>query len=125
MPATAALDQKKYVYKIVPADVWAAATQSGSFAGSEHDNRDGFVHLSAGAQVRETLAKHFKDQKDLLLVAFNAEVLGPALRWEISRDGELFPHLYGSLQTALALWHRPLPSPVDGARAWDEAWLAC
>ncbi len=125
MPINAAAIQETHVYKIVPAILWADATRSGTFTGSDHDRRDGFIHLSAGAQVRETLAKHFKDQTDLLLVAYNAKALGSALHWEASRDGELFPHLYGSLQTALALWHRPLPEPVNGARLWNEAWLEC
>lgn len=125
MHDNAAAIRQTHVYKIVPATLWAEATRSGNFTGSEHDRRDGFIHLSASAQVRETLAKHFKDQTDLLLVAYSAKALGTALQWEASRDGELFPHLYGSLQTALALWHRPLPAPVDGVRHWNEAWLEC
>ncbi len=97
------------VYKIVSARDWADAEAKGRYDGSADDLRDGFIHLSADDQWTETAAKWFAGQPDLLLVAFEAEVLGPALKWEPSRGGALFPHLYGPLPTALAVERKPLP----------------
>jgi uncharacterized protein (DUF952 family) len=98
------------VYKLVDRAAWQAAEAAGSFGGSAVDVRDGFIHFSSAAQVRETAQRHFAGQSDLLLVAVDAPALGPALRWEPSRGGDLFPHLYGPLPlgavrsvTALAL----------------------
>lgn len=96
------------VFKICPAGAWAAAQAAGHYAGSPDDARDGFIHLSAADQVEATLARHFAGQDGLLLVAFNAADLG-GLRWEASRGGALFPHLYGVLATGAARWVKPLP----------------
>jgi uncharacterized protein (DUF952 family) len=85
------------VFKLVDRASWQAAAASGSFDGSAVDARDGFIHFSTAAQVRETAARHFAGQRDLLLVAIDASALGDALRWEPSRGGALFPHLYGPL----------------------------
>jgi uncharacterized protein (DUF952 family) len=87
----------RLVYKLVDRAAWQAAAPSASFAGSADDMRDGFIHFSTAAQVRETAARHFAGQPDLLLVAVDAVSLGEALRWEPSRGGALFPHLYGAL----------------------------
>ena len=95
------------VYKIMTRDDWAAALKAGVFQGSDDDKRDGFIHLSAKEQIAGTLAKHFAGQKDLLLIAFEAEALGAALRWEESRGGALFPHLYGPLDPTLAVSVEP------------------
>ncbi len=80
---------------------------SGTFAGSPDDRRDGFIHLSAANQVRGTFEKYFASGPEPVLVAFDAERFGPALKWEVSRGGELFPHLYGILDisTAIATSH--------------------
>lgn len=102
------------IFKIVDGEAWRAACREGAFRGSAADARDGFIHLSAPHQVRETAAKHFKGKADLLLIAFDETALGEALVWEPSRGGALFPHLYGSLPTASALWTRPLPLDGDG-----------
>ena len=83
------------VYKIVPAALWRASEATGVFAGSPADARDGFIHLSTAAQVPGTAARHFAGVEDLLLVAVSAD--GLDLRWEPSRGGDLFPHLYGEL----------------------------
>jgi uncharacterized protein (DUF952 family) len=88
------------VYKIARKTEWEEAERSGIFAGSPDDNRDGFIHLSSAAQVRATCAVHFASERDLLLVAVDAERLGPALKWELSRRGQSFPHLYGALRVA-------------------------
>jgi uncharacterized protein (DUF952 family) len=103
------------VFKIVTAAEWQAAEQAGVFAGSAVDARDGFIHLSTAAQVRETAARHFAGQAGLFLVALEAAVFGPALTWETSRGGALFPHLYGVLDPRLALWAKPLPLAAGGA----------
>jgi uncharacterized protein (DUF952 family) len=108
------------VYKIVPASLWDAAVTSGRFNGSTDDVRDGFIHLSAAAQIAGTLAKYFRDTPDLLLIAFKTEQLEPYLKWEGSRGGELFPHYYNPLPVELALWQRPLPLSPSGIPAFYE-----
>ena len=85
------------IYKITPEPAWRAAAAAGAFTGAPLDRADGFIHFSTGTQARETAARHFAGQADLLLVAVDAEALGEALRWEPSRGGALFPHLYAAL----------------------------
>lgn len=113
------------IYKVLPAADWAAACEQGAFSGSADDARDGFIHLSAAHQLGGTLAKYFRDQKNLLLVAFRSTDLGPDLKYEASRGGDLFPHLYGPLPTALALWQRPLELGGDGVPVVKSEWLEC
>jgi len=91
------------LYKILPSAEWAAAEAAGVFEGSALDRKDGFIHFSAEDQWRETLRLHFAGQSDLVLVTVEAEALGDALKWEASRGGALFPHLYGVLPTARAV----------------------
>ena len=102
------------IYKILPKRLWEEAVLTGAFAGSPVDAADGFIHFSTAAQVRETAAKHFSGVPDLLLVAVEAEALGEAIKWEPSRGGALFPHLYGSLPATLAQWVKPLPLDAAG-----------
>lgn len=102
------------IYKICTAAEWKAAERVGAYAGSAVDHRDGFIHFSTAAQAAETAAKHFADQADLVLVCVDADALGAALKWEPSRGGALFPHLYGPLPTRLATWVKPLPVGRDG-----------
>jgi uncharacterized protein (DUF952 family) len=102
----------KIVLKITDRAAWDAACASGRFTGSADDIRDGFIHLSTPDQLQGTAEKYFRNQPQLVLVAFDAETLGAALRWEPSRDGALFPHYYGDLPTASALWC--LPMTLDG-----------
>jgi uncharacterized protein (DUF952 family) len=99
------------VYKIVPAALWHASERAGVFNGSPVDVQDGFIHLSRAEQIEETAARHFAGASDLLLVA----VLGGPLdiRWEPSRGGDLFPHLYGALPMGSVAWVRALPL-IDG-----------
>ena len=85
------------IYKICPRALWRAAEAAGRFDGAPVDLADGFIHFSSASQLRETAARHFSGQADLLLVAVDPEALGAALKWEPSRGGALFPHLYAPL----------------------------
>ena len=102
------------VYKICPAALWREAEAARTFRGAPVDHADGFIHFSTAAQVAETAARHFSGEADLLLVAVRAEALGRALRWEPSRGGELFPHLYGVLPLSAVRSVMPLPLGPDG-----------
>ncbi|MCL4189622.1 MAG: DUF952 domain-containing protein [Rhodobacteraceae bacterium] len=102
------------VYKILREEEWSALEAAGESAGAPVDLADGFIHLSTATQVAETAARHFADAGDLVLVAVAAERLGPALRWEPSRGGALFPHLYRPLRAADVVWSRPLPRGPGG-----------
>jgi len=102
------------VYKICPEGALEEARKSGRFHGSADDARDGFIHLSAGHQVTGTLATHFVGQTNLVLIAIDPERLGERLRWETSRGGELFPHLYGPLDLAHVISVEPLAVQEDG-----------
>ena len=102
------------IYKIADAAAWRMALLAGRFNGSTDDLRDGFIHLSASSQTRTTLAKHFAGRTDLVIAAVDATRLGASLRWEIARDGEKFPHVYGPLEIEAVAWCRPLPMAADG-----------
>ncbi len=103
------------IYKILPASSWQDAQASGAFRGAAIDLSDGYIHFSSAEQVAETAAKHFAGQHDLVLLAIDTSLLAPSeLRWEISRGGALFPHLYGTLGVDQVLWAKPLP--WDGAQ---------
>lgn len=108
------------VYKIVAADIWQAAEDSGVFNGAGIDLTDGFIHLSTAAQARRTCELYFKGQGNLVLVAADGPKLDDALRYEPSRDGDLFPHLYGPLPLTAVLWVRPLPLGADGSHVFPE-----
>ena len=102
------------IYKIVPATLWRAAEREGTFRGAPVDLKDGFIHFSTAAQVAETAAKHFAGERDLLLVSADSATLGTYLRWEPSRGGALFPHLYAALDLTLVTRVDPLPLGADG-----------
>jgi uncharacterized protein (DUF952 family) len=102
------------IYKIADETAWRAALAIGQFAGSADDLRDGFVHLSAAKQVRGTLAKHFAGRRDLIIAAVETDRLGATLKWEVSRGGDMFPHLYEPLPIAAVTWWRPLPLDANG-----------
>ena len=105
----------QFIYKITPQALWREAEAGGRFTGAPIDVADGFIHFSTAAQVRETAAKHFAGQSDLLLIAIDGNQMGGALKYEVSRGGALFPHLYGVLDMSAVLWVRPLPLGADGA----------
>jgi uncharacterized protein (DUF952 family) len=96
------------LYKICSVAEWAEATAVGAFTGSEVDQRDGFIHLSAAHQVRDTAARHFAGRHGLVLVAYDGAALAN-LKWEPSRGGDLFPHVYGMLPAAAVIWAKSLP----------------
>ena len=106
--------QSSPIFHVCRAEEWAAAERSGRYAGSSQDAADGFIHFSAAAQLRESVAKHRAGQAGLVLVAADPAALGDALKWEPSRGGQLFPHLYGALPLAAVLWTAPLPLGADG-----------
>ena len=103
-----------HIYKIVPESLWRAAEASGVFAGAPVDLADGFIHFSTASQTRETADKHFAGQTNLLLVMVEAEAFGAALKWEPSRGGALFPHLYAPLPTTSARSVAAIPVGADG-----------
>ncbi len=100
------------IFKIVSSAEWAVASDTGAFTGSAVDGRDGFIHLSTAAQVKETAARHFSGQRDLVLVEVDAAAV--QLRWERSRGGQLFPHLYGPLPLTAVIAVCALPLSPDG-----------
>ena len=102
------------IYKVVSRQQWAEAAQVSVYRGAPIDVQDGFIHFSAANQVIETVAKHFAGQDNLLLVEVDAEQLGEALRWETSRGGDLFPHLYGDLPLDAVRSVVELPLGADG-----------
>ena len=97
------------IYKIATAEQWRQAQRDGRFAGAPVDLADGFIHFSTAETVRETAAKHFSGQSELVLAAVDAQGLGDKLKWEVSRGGALFPHLYHELDLGEVLWSKPLP----------------
>ncbi|WP_237480438.1 DUF952 domain-containing protein [Lichenibacterium dinghuense] len=109
------------VYKIAPAVLWREAEAAGVFRGAPVDLADSFIHFSTAGQARETAARHFAGQEDLLLIAVEAAALGEALRWEPSRGGALFPHLYGPLPMSAVRRVDPLPLGADGLHAFPDA----
>ena len=108
------------IYKICENALWREAERAGLFRGAPVDARDGFIHFSTAAQVRETAPRHFAGAADLMLIAVETAALGGALRWEVSRGGDLFPHLYGPLPLAAVLWAKPLPLGSDRRHVFPE-----
>ena len=108
------------IYKIVPENLWRQAVQDGVFTGAAIDLQDGYIHFSTAIQAKETASRHFAGVEDLLLVAVDGVLLGDALKYEPSRGGDLFPHLYGTLPLSTVLWQKPLPVGADGAHVFPE-----
>ncbi len=108
------------IYKITTVALWREAEASGAFAGAPIDVRDGYIHFSTAGQARETARLHFRGQRDLILVAVEADALGDALRHEPSRGGQLFPHLYAPLPLSAVRWAKPLPLGEDGVHVFPD-----
>jgi uncharacterized protein (DUF952 family) len=109
------------IYKILPDILWREALAKGRFEGAGIDLADGYIHFSASSQVGETARRYFRDQPGLVVLEVEADDLGPALKWEPSRGGELFPHLYDVLPCARVIAVHAAPIGPDGAP--DLAWL--
>src|SRR5439155_25118995 len=101
------------IYHMCPAEAWEEAVAAGRYTGTEDDRRDGFIHFSTATQIAESARRHRAGQAGLVLVAVEAARLGDRLRWEPSRGGTLFPHLYGPLYPAEATSVEPLPLGPD------------
>jgi uncharacterized protein (DUF952 family) len=108
------------IYKISPRALWRRAEDIGRFEGAPIDRSDGYIHFSTAAQVAETAARHFASAEDLVLVAVEADDLGPALRYEPSRGGDLFPHLYADLDLKAVRSVSDLPLGADGRHLFPD-----
>jgi uncharacterized protein (DUF952 family) len=108
------------IYKILPRSEWDAARAAGSFAGSAVDLADGFIHFSGQDTAQRTAALYFKDQADLMLLTVEADHLGEALKWEASRGGALFPHLFRALGVDEVQAERGLELDADGVPILGE-----
>ena len=104
-------------YKVLTADQWAGFVAAGSFTGAPIDVADGYIHLSAAEQLTETVDKHFAGQTGLWVAAVDLAQLGDAVRWEASRGGALFPHLYAVLPMDAVIAAAPLERDASGAVA--------
>lgn len=102
------------VFKIFRRPEWDHLRDSGESSGAPVDLTDGYIHLSTAAQVTETAARHFAGESDLVLVALDIDALGADLRWEPSRGGQLFPHLYRPLRQSDVVWDKSLPLGASG-----------
>lgn len=109
------------LFKIFRPKEWRDFREVGVFAGSAHDLRDGYIHLSGGAQLRRTLAKHFPEDASVVVAEIDASRLNDALRWESAANGELFPHLYAPLRMEAVVRAVPYLRGVDGLRAAEAA----
>jgi len=108
------------IYKIAPKSLWDEAVAQGAFTGAPVDLADGYILFSTAEQTRETAAKHFVGQNDLVLAVIDAERLGDKLKWEPSRGGALFPHLYRTLAIDEVLSVHPLPMNSDGMHDFGD-----
>ena len=108
------------IYKICTASEWREAERTGAYRGSAADHKDGFIHFSTAEQAAETAAKWFAGQRDLVLIAVDTEVLGDKLKWEPSRGGALFPHLYGDLDLKAVRGVDPLPLDASGRHVFPK-----
>ena len=91
------------LYKLLAREAWEQALGVGVFHGSAADLADGYIHFSTAAQLQETARRHFAGRQDLVVLEVEDHDLGPALKWEVSRGEQLFPHLFAPLQTSLVL----------------------
>lgn len=107
-------------YKLVDGDEWAGARAAGAYAGSAVDLADGYIHMSTAAQLAETARRHYAGQTGLVLVEVALDRVGPALKWEASRGGDLFPHLYAPLPLAAATRERSLTVDADGLMCFED-----
>lgn len=107
-------------YKLVDRAEWDAAKAAGAYAGSAVDLADGYIHMSAAGQLAETARRHYAGRTDLVLVAVELPGLGEALKWEASRGGDLFPHLFAPLPVTAAVEERGLSVDTDGVMRFED-----
>ncbi|EDZ47456.1 conserved hypothetical protein [Rhodobacterales bacterium Y4I] len=107
------------IYKIFRADEWAALQAAGETSGAPIDVADGYVHFSTATQAAETAAKHFAGAEGLTLLACDAGAMGDDLKWEVSRGGAEFPHLYRNIRLSDVVWAKPLPL-AEGVHQFPE-----
>lgn len=117
------MTQPATIYKVATRAQYDASRAAGHFVGAPVDRADGFIHFSTAGQLAETLRRHFVGQSGLVVFSVAAAALGDALRWEPSRGGDLFPHLYGELPMALATRTATVYVPPDGNVVLPE-WIA-
>ena len=110
----------KVIYHMCPAEAWEAAVAAGSYQGTQDDRRDGFIHFSTAAQLRESARRHRAGQSGLVLVAVEAARLGERLRWEPSRGGALFPHLYAPLPLDAVRWVADVGLDPTGSHVFPD-----
>lgn len=115
------MPQPELIYKIADRAVYDAALAAGQMQGMPVDLADGFVHFSTAEQLPGTLSRHFAGQSGLMLLAVRAGALGEALRWEVSRGGELFPHLYAPLPMQAVAWTTEISVAANGDAVLPEA----
>lgn len=108
------------IYKLADRAEWERARASGAYEGSAVDRADGYIHMSTSAQLAETARRHYAGRDRLVLAAIDPPALGQALRWEASRGGDLFPHLYGALPLSAALSERALSVAADGTMIFED-----
>ena len=108
------------VYKVCSKDEWDQAILNQFYSGSNVDNKDGFIHLSTKKQLRETVTKHFRGNKNLIIISFSTEKIQDKLKWEVSRNGDLFPHYCGNLETKFAEKTYNLNLNADGIHEFPE-----
>jgi len=108
------------IYHMCKSEEWAAAQSLGQYGGSSQDVADGFIHFSTSGQIVESAAKHRAGQDGLVLLSVNEDALGEALKWEASRGGALFPHLYSDLPVSAVRKADPLPLGSDGAHIFPD-----
>lgn len=101
-------------YKVLTQGQMDALEADGAFAGAPVDLADGYIHLSTAAQLTETVDKHFAGHDDLHVVAVDLDVLGDAVKWEPSRGGQLFPHIYAALPLSAVVAYSPLERDAAG-----------
>lgn len=109
------------IYKIISKSEWQMAEMAGVFKGVAIDLTDGYIHFSTATQAAETAAKHFGGKTDLLLITINPDALNQSLKWEPSRGGALFPHLYGDLNMDAVERKEPLPLNAAGAHVFPSS----
>ena len=108
------------IYKILRTEEWQSLRANAETAGAPVDVADGFIHFSTAEQARETAAKHFAQEDGLFLAAFDSDRMGEALKWEPSRGGALFPHLYGELDLGHAIGVYDLIEKEDGGHVFPK-----